>query len=360
MSDFGADDFRFMSRAIELAKRGRYTTHPNPRVGCVLVKAGKVVGDGWHIRAGEAHAEIHALNEAGAAANGATAYVTLEPCCHYGRTPPCSEALIKAGVTKVIAAMQDPNNKVSGSGMLQLQQAGIETAIGLLEGEARMLNPGFIRRMQTGRPYVRCKMAMSLDGRTAMASGESEWITAEAARQDVQHWRASADCIMTGIGTVMQDNPRMNVRLPEAERQPLRVVVDSKLRMTADRDMLAQTGQTLVFTCEADATLANAEVMTVPAIAGRVDLHAVLDELGRRQINEVHLESGATLSGAMLQAGLVDELLIYIAPVLMGDAARGLFHLPGLERMADRMPLEIFEQRQVGHDWRLRARILNS
>ena len=360
MSSFSADDYRFMSLAIELAKRGLYTTHPNPRVGCVLVKDGKVVGEGWHARAGEAHAEVHALNAAGTAAKGATAYVTLEPCCHHGRTPPCSEALIKAGVTKVIAAMQDPHDKVAGKGMLQLQQAGIETAVGLLEAEALRLNPGFIKRMQTGRPYVRCKMAMSLDGRTAMASGESEWITAEAARQDVQHWRAQADCILTGIGTVMQDDPRMNVRLPQVERQPLRVVIDSKLRLAGDRKMLAQVGKTLVFTCETDARLDNAEVVTVAANAGRVDLHAVLEELARRQINEVHLESGATLSGAMLQADLVDELVIYIAPVLMGDAGRGLFHLPGLERMADKIKLDIFEQRQIGRDWRLRARIVSS
>ena len=357
---FSAGDYQYMALAIALAKRGLYTTHPNPRVGCVLVKDNEIVGEGWHERTGESHAEIHALKNAGDAANGATAYVTLEPCCHYGRTPPCSEALIKAGVTKVIAAMQDPHDKVAGKGMRQLQRAGIETGVGLLEAEAQKLNPGFIKRMQTGRPYVRCKMAMSLDGRTAMASGESVWITGEAARRDVQHWRAQADCIMTGVGTVMQDDPHMNVRLPGHEKQPLRVVVDSKLRMTADRKMLTQAGETLVFTCEANARLANAEVMALAATKGRVDLGAVLDELGRRQVNEIHLESGATLSGAMLQAGLIDELVIYMAPVLMGDAGRGLFHLPGLEQMADKVTLDIFEQRQVDQDWRLRARLVNS
>lgn len=360
MSEFSADDFRFMSRAITLARRGRYTTHPNPRVGCVLVKDGKIVGEGWHERAGEAHAEIHALQMAGDAAQGATAYVTLEPCCHHGRTPPCSEALIRAGVTKVIAAMQDPNDKVAGKGMLQLQQAGIETATGLLMGEAQQLNPGFIKRMQTGRPFVRCKMAMSLDGRTAMASGESMWITGDAARQDVQHWRAQSDCILTGIGTVLQDDPQMTVRLPQVEKQPLRVVIDSKLRLTEDRKILQQEGETLVFTCVENARLKNTEVVTLPACNEMVELDLVLEELARRQVNEIHLESGATLSGAMLQAGLVDELLIYVAPVLMGDAARGLFHLPGLEKMSDRLKLDIFEQRMVGQDWRVRARVQNS
>jgi len=360
MAEFNADDFCFMSRAIELAKRGLYTTHPNPRVGCVLVKDNKIIAEGWHEKAGEAHAEIHALKNAGANAKGATAYVTLEPCCHQGRTPACSEALIQAGVIKVIAAMQDPHDKVAGQGIEQLQQAGIETAVGLLETEAQKLNPGFIKRMQTGRPYVCCKMAMSLDGRTAMASGESEWITGDAARADVQHWRAQADCIMTGIGTVMHDNPRMNVRLPQTEKQPLRVVVDSNLRMTADRKILVQAGETLLFTCATNADLNNAEVVTVASKQDRVDLEAVLVELGKREINEVHLECGATLAGAMLQAELIDELVIYMAPVLMGDTGRGLFHLPGLEKMADKISLDIFEQRQVGNDWRLRAKIVNS
>ena len=360
MSAFSQSDYQFMSRAIELAKRGLYTTHPNPRVGCVLVKDGKIIGEGWHERAGEAHAEVYALKAAGDEAQGATAYVTLEPCCHHGRTPPCSEALIQAGVKKVVAAMQDPHDKVAGQGLAQLQQAGIKTAVGLLEDEAQLLNPGFVKRMQTGRPYVRCKMAMSLDGRTAMASGESVWISGEAARVDVQHWRAQADCIMTGIGTVMQDDPHMTVRLPQVDKQPLRAVVDSNLRISADRKILAESGEALVFTCQANANLNNVEVVTVAAVQGRVDLDAVLEELARRQINEVHLECGATLSGAMLQAGLIDELVIYMAPVLLGDAGRGLFHLPDLEKMADKISLQIFEQRQVGSDWRLRARVVNS
>jgi len=357
MSEFTADDYRYMSRAINLAWRGRYTTQPNPRVGCVLVKNGSIVGEGWHERAGEAHAEIHALAMAGDAARGATAYVTLEPCCHHGRTPPCSDALIQAGVIKVIAAMQDPNEKVAGKGLQQLQQADIETASGLLADEAYDLNPGFIKRMKTGRPFVRCKMAMSLDGRTAMASGESNWITSEAARRDVQHWRAQADCILTGIGTVMQDDPRMNVRLPEVERQPLRAIVDSRFRITADRQILQQADRSVIFTCAENVQVENAETVSIKETDGRVDLHAVLDELGQRDINEVHLESGATLSGAMLRAGLVDELVIYMAPVLMGDEARGLFHVPGLQQMTDKIKLDIFEQRSVGQDWRLRARI---
>jgi diaminohydroxyphosphoribosylaminopyrimidine deaminase/5-amino-6-(5-phosphoribosylamino)uracil reductase len=253
--------------------------------------------------------------------------------------------------------MQDPNDKVAGSGLAQLQQAGIKTAVGLLEEDAQKLNPGFIKRMHTGRPFVRCKMAMSLDGRTAMASGESAWITGEAARQDVQHWRAQADCIMTGVDTVLQDNPRMTVRLAEITEQPLRVVLDSNLRMTPDRQLLTLPGKTLVFTCLDNARLENAEVVSVAAAQGRLDLAAVLDELGRRDVNEIHLECGATLSGAMLQAGLIDELIIYMAPVLMGDSARGLFHLPGLEQMANKIGLEFFEQRQVGQDWRIRARI---
>jgi diaminohydroxyphosphoribosylaminopyrimidine deaminase/5-amino-6-(5-phosphoribosylamino)uracil reductase len=354
-----------MARALQLARRGLYTTDPNPRVGCVLVQGGTVVGEGWHERAGEPHAEIHALAQAGAAARGATAYVTLEPCCHHGRTPPCSAALIEAGVARVVAAMQDPNPRVAGMGLAALAQAGIAVQEGVLAAAAERLNRGFVRRMRTGLPWVRIKLAMSLDGRTALASGESRWITGAAARADVQHLRARSSAILTGIGTVLADDPSLNVRLDAGTvRQPLRVVLDSKLQLPPTARLLSLPGKTVVLAAEGDArrsaalTAESTSVVLLPMQADkRVSLDAVLRFLGEQECNEVHVEAGPTLCGALLQAGLVDELVIYLAPHLLGDTARGLFSLPGLDRMDQRIALEIADIRAVGADWRITATV---
>jgi len=356
-----------MGRALELAARGRYTTDPNPCVGCVLVRDEEVVGEGWHVRAGGPHAEIIALREAGDRAAGATAYVTLEPCCHHGRTPPCTGALIAAGVRRVVAAMEDPNPQVAGAGLDALQAAGIEVHAGVLATEAERLNPGFVMRMRQGRPWVRCKLAMSLDGRTAMASGESRWITGEDARRDVHRWRARSSAIMTGVGTVLADDPSLTVRLEESEggsrQQPLRIILDTHLRTPPDARLLRLPGETLILAGipdrqrEARLEGRGVSVVTLPMDGSRLDLAAVMAYLGRMEINEVHLEAGATLSGALLAAGRVDELLVYLAPHLMGDAARGLFCLPGLERMEQRIGLSISDIRAVGRDWRITATV---
>jgi diaminohydroxyphosphoribosylaminopyrimidine deaminase/5-amino-6-(5-phosphoribosylamino)uracil reductase len=365
---FSRDDTVYMARALRLAECGLLTTAPNPRVGCVLVNAGTVVGEGWHARAGEPHAEINALQQAGSKSAGATAYVTLEPCCHQGRTPPCTDALIAASVARVVAAMEDPNPAVAGKGLAALQAAGIDAAAGLLSDVAQQLNPGFVMRMRQGRPWVRCKLAMSLDGRTAMASGESRWITGEAARRDVHALRARSDAIMTGIGTVQADDPSLTVRLDGMDddfTQPVRVILDSQLRTPPDAKLLDLPGDTLIVSGADDAgndarlTRSNVSVVILPLQAGRLDLPAVLQYLGTRQINEVHLEAGATLCGALLQAGLVDELVIYMAAHLMGDTARGLFALPGLEQMAQRIKLSINDIRAVGDDWRISATLEN-
>jgi diaminohydroxyphosphoribosylaminopyrimidine deaminase / 5-amino-6-(5-phosphoribosylamino)uracil reductase len=359
------DDHRFMARAIRLAKRGLYTTDPNPRVGCVLVNNGVIVGEGFHQRAGENHAERNALAAAGDQAAGATAYVTLEPCCHQGRTPPCSEGLIDAGVIRVVAAMQDPNPLVSGKGIQLLRAAGIEVATGLLQAEAMALNPGFIKRQLTGLPYVRCKLAMSLDGRTATASGESKWITGPQARMDVHRLRARSSAIITGIDTVLADDPSMNVRLDgDIEvREPMRVVLDSKLRMPLDAKMLGLRGETLVVCCsgadrEKQAALEGRGVQVIRQddFAHRVDLLSVLKLLAARDVNEVLLETGAVLAGSYMSARLVDELVVYIAPHLMGSGARGMLDLPGMEQMDDRLNLEIMDLRKVGRDLRITAK----
>ncbi|MCF6338770.1 MAG: bifunctional diaminohydroxyphosphoribosylaminopyrimidine deaminase/5-amino-6-(5-phosphoribosylamino)uracil reductase RibD [Gammaproteobacteria bacterium] len=352
-------DRRFMSRAVQLAERGLFTTDPNPRVGCVLVKNGAVVGEGWHQRAGEAHAEINALQIASDQAKGATVYITLEPCCHHGRTPPCSDALIAAGVSRVVVAMEDPNPQVAGQGLAQLQKAGIQTHYGVLQTQSERVNPGFIKRMRTGRPFVRGKMAMSLDGRTAMASGESQWITGEAARRDVHRLRARSAAIITGIGTVLTDDPSLTARLDDDVEQPLRVVLDSHLQMPPTAKMLSLSGRTLVLTVSTDtqkaAALRNAgaKVEVVASINGRPDLSAVLDCLTCLEINEVLVEAGATLSGAFLQAGLFDELVVYMAPLLMGSEARGLLDLPGVEKMSQTTKLKIVDMRAVGSDWKM-------
>ena len=366
-------DARMMARAIVLARRGLYTTDPNPRVGCVLVQAGEIVGEGFHRRAGEPHAERNAIDAAGERARGATAYVTLEPCCHFGRTPPCTDALLVAGVERVVIGTEDPNPLVRGKGLARLRAAGIAVRTGVLEADAQALNPGFEQRMRGGLPYVRCKLAASLDGRTAMASGESKWITGTEARRDVHRLRARSSAVLTGIGTVLADDPSMNVRLgpeefpalwpDELPRQPLRVVVDSQLRMPLDARMLQLPGATLIATCEdspkaiARANAVGAEVCVLPAdSADRVDLHLLLCYLAEREINELLIEAGPTLAGAAMELDLVDELLLYLAPHLMGDAARGLFRLPGIERMEQRLGLALDDVRRVGYDLRLRLR----
>lgn len=367
----GSADRTHMARAIRLAALGLYTTDPNPRVGCVLVRDDVVVGEGWHQRAGGPHAERVALEAAGAKARGATAYVSLEPCCHHGKTPPCTDALIEAGVARVIMAMRDPNPLVSGAGLELLRAQGIDVGIGLLEEEARRLNPGFIKRMEQGLPYVRCKLAASLDGRTAMASGESQWITSDAARRDVQLLRARSSAILTGVGTVVADDPALNVRLTAGDlpgfegdgpvHQPVRVVVDSRLRTPPTARMLNLPGLNLIACLDpepgrvAQLEAAGAHVRVLPAVGGGVDLDSLLRFLARQEINEVLIEAGATLAGAALQAGLVDEVVLYLAPHLMGDAGLGLFHLPGLELMRDRLPLAIQDVRRVGPDLRVTA-----
>ncbi len=355
-------DHACMARALQLAARGLYTAHPNPRVGCVIVRDGEIVGEGWHQRSGEAHAEIHALQQAGERARGSTAYVTLEPCCHHGRTPPCTDALIQAGVMRVVAAMRDPNPKVAGTGLLQLEAASIAVESGLLQTEAEKLNPGFILRMRAQRPFVRVKLAMTLDGRTAAADGESKWITGEAARADVQHLRARSSAILTGIGSVLADDPHLTVRLADDHLHPLRVVLDSRLRMPPGARMLQEPGQTLVLTADGDdakraaLTQAGATVVRMPRGNGGIDLHAALRTLAtEHDINELLVEAGPTLSGALLEAGLIDELMIYMAPSLLGDSARGLFHLSAPLILPQRIELAISEVRAVGHDWRITA-----
>lgn len=355
---FSPADHGYMARALRLAERGLYSTTPNPRVGCVIVRDGSVVGEGWHERAGEPHAEVHALRAAGDKARGATAYVSLEPCSHHGRTPPCANALIDAGVARVVSAMTDPNPQVSGQGIQLLTLAGVRAEVGLLETEARELNVGFIARMTRGRPWLRIKTASSLDGKTALENGESKWITGQAAREDVQRWRARACAILTGSGTVLADDPQMNVRMAGAERQPLRVIVDSALR-TPPTARILDGGKTLIASTSDDAALrspleaAGAVVVQLPRAGDRVDLAALLSELARRGVNEVHAEAGATLNGALLAAGLVDEWVAYLAPTVIGHHARGLFDLPALTDMAGRRGFVLCDARMVGGDLRL-------
>ncbi len=359
---FSAEDARHMARALILARRGLYTTDPNPRVGCVIVNDGRVVGEGWHERAGQAHAEIKALQQAGEAARGATVYLTLEPCCHHGRTPPCSEALIAAGIGRLVAAMRDPNPRVAGQGFARLQQSGIAVESGLMQGEAQALNPGFILRMERGRPFVRVKLAASLDGRTAAASGASKWITGEAARADVQKWRARSSAVLTGIGTILADDPALTVRDLDIGRQPKRVVLDSALRSPATARVLREPGEVVIVGARQDSQRAQAlrsagaEVLVLEGESGRVDLEALLTELAAREVNELLVEAGATLCGAMLRAGLLDELLLYYAPHIMGDGERGMFHIGPLAAMRDRIALELVDVRRVGADLRIIAR----
>ena len=362
MFTFTAQDSVWMAQALRLAERGLYTTSPNPRVGCVLVRDGDIVGEGWHERAGEPHAEVLALRAAGEAARGATAYVTLEPCSYHGRTPPCADALIAAGIARVTVAVQDPNPRVAGQGIAKLRAAGIEVECGLMEAAARELNIGFFARMTCGTAWLRSKIAMSLDGRTALANGVSQWITGDAARQDVQHWRARSCAVLTGIGTVLADDPQLNVRGIETARQPLRAVVDSLLHMPLNARLLQQNG-VMVYTATQDAQKiaalekSGARVVVLPDANGQVDAAAVLRDLAAQGCNEVLVEAGSKLNGALLKAGLVDELVLYLAPQLLGDMARGMARLGELVSLDQRIELEWNDVRQVGKDLRIVARV---
>jgi diaminohydroxyphosphoribosylaminopyrimidine deaminase/5-amino-6-(5-phosphoribosylamino)uracil reductase len=362
-------DVQYMARALELARKGIYSAHPNPRVGCVIVRDGQIVGEGWHARAGEPHAEVHALRQAGDKARGATAYVTLEPCSHHGRTPPCADALVNAGVGRVVAAMQDPNPQVAGRGLLRLVAAGITTQSGVLEDQARALNKGFLKRMEKGLPYVRVKLAMSLDGRTAMASGESQWITGPEARSAVQRLRAQSSVVLTGADTVLTDKARLTVRPDElglsAEltalaslRPPLRVLIDGRLRVPLDAPFF-QAGPALVATLAAASARSRYqeeghEILAMTDSSGHVDLHKLLVELAARGVNDVLVEAGPRLAGAFTRQGLVDEFQIFIAGKLLGSSARPLLDLP-LAQMSEALELNIVEMRAVGNDWRVTA-----
>lgn len=365
-SDF---DRQAMQRALALAARGLTTTDPNPRVGCVIVQADHIIAEGWHERAGEAHAEVAALEAAGAQAAGATAYVTFEPCSHHGRTPPCVEALLQARVARVVYAATDPNPRVNGRGAAALREGGVGVEGGLLEREALELNCGFVKRMQYGRPWVRVKLAMSLDGRTALASGESRWITGEAARENVQHWRARSSAILTGIGTVLADDPLLDVRLPgpggQAARQPLRVVLDSRLRTPPSARLLAGGGEVLILASQdsledtqsgAALTAQGVRIESVPEMDGRLSLEAVLDRLAELEVNELQVEAGPTLAGDLVRQSLADELLLYLSPRLLGHDARPLLELPGPASLGEASAFVLYEAGQLGDDVRLRLR----
>jgi diaminohydroxyphosphoribosylaminopyrimidine deaminase/5-amino-6-(5-phosphoribosylamino)uracil reductase len=363
-------DLVMMARALRLAVRGRYTCMPNPAVGCVIVQGDNVVGKGWHQRAGAPHAEVNALHEAGELARGATVYVTLEPCSHYGRTPPCADALIEAGVARVVYGMTDPNPQVAGNGLAKLRRAGIAVDGPVLGVEVQQLNRGFMKRQQQGLPWVTVKLAMSLDGRTAMGSGESQWITGAAARQDVQRLRAESCAIVTGIGTVLHDNPSLTVRADElglehvkdiVERQPLRVVVDSQLKTPADAKVLSAKGGTLIVTaCDGllplSPSIQSVEVVCLEGGGGQVDLVALLKTLAEKECNQVLIEAGSGLAGSFLQAGLVDEFVFYMAPKLLGSSALPLLTLP-LDTMGQQVALDITDIRQVGDDIRITAKL---
>ncbi|MCH8249213.1 MAG: bifunctional diaminohydroxyphosphoribosylaminopyrimidine deaminase/5-amino-6-(5-phosphoribosylamino)uracil reductase RibD [Proteobacteria bacterium] len=362
MSEYTEKDCAHMARALQLAERGRYTAHPNPVVGCVLVKDDTVVGEGWHERTGEAHAEVNALEVAGDRARGSIVYVTLEPCAHHGRTPPCTVALIDAGVREVIAAMQDPNADVAGRGLRFLADAGIEVRTGLMQNAAADLNPGFLKRVAAKLPFVRLKLASSIDGCIAMTSGESQWITGPEARADVQRLRARSGAVMTGIGTVLADDPSLNVRAADIDTrglQPIRVVLDSQLRMPLAAGMLALPGTTLVCCIGNPDTKplqdANAEVMSFAAVDGHVDTHEVLLELAGRGVNEVLVEAGPGLAGHLLERDQVDELVIYQAPHIMGSQTMRLVETPSWSSLADRKELNITDVRRVGNDMRITA-----
>jgi diaminohydroxyphosphoribosylaminopyrimidine deaminase / 5-amino-6-(5-phosphoribosylamino)uracil reductase len=355
-------DHAHMAHALRLAELGLFTTTPNPRVGCLIVNQNKIVGEGYHHKAGENHAEIEALNMAGEKARGATAYVTLEPCSHHGRTPPCTDALIKAGITRIVAAMQDPNPLVAGQGIEKLRAANIEVTLGVMENEARELNIGFVSRMKRNRPWVRMKIAASLDGKTALSNGQSQWITGPDARKDGHRWRARACAILTGIGTVRDDNPQLNVREIDTTRQPLRVIVDSQLQTPTDAKILIGGNVLIACAIENESLAAplrakGAEIIVIPNASGKVELPQLLNELAKRGINELHVEAGYKLNGSLLREGLVDELLIYLAPCFLGDGAQGMANLTELVDLKNKLQLRIVDTRMVGGDLRLLARL---
>jgi diaminohydroxyphosphoribosylaminopyrimidine deaminase/5-amino-6-(5-phosphoribosylamino)uracil reductase len=356
---FSADDHRYMAQALRLAARGVFSTDPNPRVGAVLVKAGQVIGEGFHKVAGQSHAETIALAQAGTAARGSTAYVTLEPCNHFGRTPPCSQALVEAGVSEVVVAMTDPDPRTAGAGLQTLTQAGVRTRVGLMEAAARALNVGFVSRHERGRPWLRVKLAASLDGQTAAADGQSQWITGPEARADVQQWRARASAVVTGVGTVLADDPLMDTRHPQASRQPLRMVIDSAGRLPATARILDRPGDVHVFSAAPSPKWVDGRLTWHRVKAnglGRVDLEAVMAVWQSMALNEVHIESGPVLAGAWLETSWVDELLIYQAPVLLGQG-RPLARLASLKQFDQRMALTLIEARQLGQDLRLRYQL---
>ncbi len=360
-----AVDLEFMARALKLAELGLYTTTPNPRVGCVIVRDGMVVGEGWHEHAGGAHAEIGALKSAGERAHGATAFVSLEPCHHHGRTPPCDQALVAAGVKRVVAAMLDPDPRTAGQGVAYLRERGTEVDCGAMEGEAVDLNKGFISRVTRGRPWARLKVAASLDGKTALVNGKSQWITQQEARDDAHHWRARSCAVLTGIGTVLDDNPLLTVRAVTTPRQPLRVVVDSRLEIPLNAKILEGGG--VVIACatvderkSARLQELGAEIITLPDASkagAKVDLPGLIQALGARGINELHIEAGHKLNGSLLKEGCVDEVLLYVAPCLLGDRAHGIAELPELTDLGKRVSLKFDDVRRMGSDIRVLARI---
>ena len=360
---YSVDDYRFMADALRLARRGIYTTHPNPRVGCILVKNGTVLSAGWHEKAGQAHAEIVALQHAGEQSRDATVYVTLEPCAHHGRTPPCADALVEAGVKEVIIAMQDPNPLVAGQGISKLEQAGIKVKCGLLEQQAEELNRGFVGRMKSGRPWVTVKLGASIDGRSAMKSGKSQWITGAEARQDVQRLRAASSAILTGSGTVLADDPSLTVRFADISRQPLRVIMDSYLSIPDSAKVLNDNHPLLIATAASEDDdrfqqlhKRGIDVRCFQARDGRVDARSLLQHLANDfSCNEILVEAGSVVCGNLLTNQLVDEIIIYMAPVIMGSAARGMFDIPGLERMSQKIELSVKDIRPVGRDWRVTA-----
>ncbi len=365
---YSDSDRALMGRALTLAEKGLYTTTPNPRVGCVIVKDGQIVGEGWHRQTGEPHAEILALAQAGAKARGATVYVTLEPCSHQGRTPPCTDILTEAKVARVITAMEDPNPLVNGQGLERLRSAGIDVRCGLMEQEAVEINIGFVSRMTRGKPWTRLKIAASLDGITALPDGRSKWITSEAARADGHRWRARACAIVTGIGTVKSDNPCMTVRGVPTTRQPVKVLIDSRLEVNPAAELFRDAKVVVIHALEAAAVDpervarlqdVGCELVSLPNAAGKVDLDAALRELGRREFNEVHIEAGHKLNGSLIAAACVDELLVYLAPSLLGKGQQ-LFNLPAVADLESRVRLSWLDVERIGDDLRLRARVLDS
>lgn len=360
---FSSADHTYMSQALQLAEKGLYSTSPNPRVGCVIVHGNQVVGSGWHVCAGQPHAEINALDAAGAAARGATVYLTLEPCSHHGHTPPCAEALVKAKVAKVIIATQDPNPLVEGKGLSLLKRAKIKVQIGLMKAESEKLNIGFVTRMRHNRPWVRMKIAASLDGKTALNNGSSQWITGEAARRDGHRFRARSCAVLTGIGTVLADDPQLTVRLVETSRQPLKVIVDRRLEIPINAKILHGNGE-LIFTAGASEerlialSKAGARPILLPDEKGDVALTKMIQTLATFEINEVLIEAGSRLNGSFIRANLVDELVIYLAPHFIGDAAQSMLSLPELTNLSEKYKLKIQDLRMVGQDIRIIARFL--